>query len=387
MIAAGNDRHFAALCEALDLPGLPEDPRFATNPERVANRDALHDLVAERVATLSVAETLERLERVGVPGGAGPGRGPGGSASADRGARPASPARAPADRGPAAGGPAAQRSTASAWCRAARRPRSARTPRRYCGRPATRSRRSAGSSRPAWSAAHPIPSHRAGRTRDARRTPPLHAPVRNAPDHRLRDQDEQGLGPVRDPGAVVPHHPSEGQHRHRRRERAGRGGGPRRALGQEHRQGLLPGHDRRRAGDPSAREARHRSRQHPLDRAVAPPRRPHRRRGGLRADAERPGAVHAPRVRVLAQRRLVRVPLVHPGRLPRPADRLGAAGRSRRGLRPPRRRHAALLEHAGALARPSLLHGRPCRTPARSCSRSTPRAPPITGRSGRYPAS
>ncbi len=67
MIAAGNDRHFALLCEALDLAGLPEDPRFVTNPERVANRDALHDLLAERVATLSVAETLERLERVGVP--------------------------------------------------------------------------------------------------------------------------------------------------------------------------------------------------------------------------------------------------------------------------------------------------------------------------------
>jgi crotonobetainyl-CoA:carnitine CoA-transferase CaiB-like acyl-CoA transferase len=67
MISAGNDRHFAALCEVLDLPGLPEDPRFATNPERVAHRDEVHDLVAERVATLSVAETLERLERVGVP--------------------------------------------------------------------------------------------------------------------------------------------------------------------------------------------------------------------------------------------------------------------------------------------------------------------------------
>src|SRR5436190_1756629 len=38
MIAAANDRLFRALCEALGLD-LADDPRFATNPDRVARRD------------------------------------------------------------------------------------------------------------------------------------------------------------------------------------------------------------------------------------------------------------------------------------------------------------------------------------------------------------
>ena len=171
MIAAGNDRHFALLCEALDLAGLPEDPRFVTNPERVANRDALHDLLAERVATLSVAE-----------------RSSGWSASAFPAAPVQDVAQVAAHPQTEALGllhplahpqiedcgwwPRRSASTASAWCRAAPRPHSARTPRRYCGRPATRSRRSAGSSRPGVVGSPSIPSHRAGRTRDARRTPP-----------------------------------------------------------------------------------------------------------------------------------------------------------------------------------------------------------------------
>src|ERR687895_2327610 len=40
-VAAGNDRLFARLCEAVGLPDLPADERFATNEARVANVDAL----------------------------------------------------------------------------------------------------------------------------------------------------------------------------------------------------------------------------------------------------------------------------------------------------------------------------------------------------------
>ena len=36
MVAGGNDRLFAALCAALELPELTGDPRFRTNPDRVA---------------------------------------------------------------------------------------------------------------------------------------------------------------------------------------------------------------------------------------------------------------------------------------------------------------------------------------------------------------
>jgi crotonobetainyl-CoA:carnitine CoA-transferase CaiB-like acyl-CoA transferase len=40
-VAVGNDRLFARLCEAIGLPELAADPRFATNEARVANVDAL----------------------------------------------------------------------------------------------------------------------------------------------------------------------------------------------------------------------------------------------------------------------------------------------------------------------------------------------------------
>ena len=41
VLAVGNDRQFAALCEMLGAPELAADPRFATNPARVAHREAL----------------------------------------------------------------------------------------------------------------------------------------------------------------------------------------------------------------------------------------------------------------------------------------------------------------------------------------------------------
>ena len=47
VIAAGNDATFRRLCEALGLPELPRDPRFASNPARVEHRDQLFDLLAQ----------------------------------------------------------------------------------------------------------------------------------------------------------------------------------------------------------------------------------------------------------------------------------------------------------------------------------------------------
>jgi crotonobetainyl-CoA:carnitine CoA-transferase CaiB-like acyl-CoA transferase len=67
MIAAGNDRLFAALAEELGVPELAEDPRYATNPERVARRAELDELVAPRLRTEDTATWLERLRRAGVP--------------------------------------------------------------------------------------------------------------------------------------------------------------------------------------------------------------------------------------------------------------------------------------------------------------------------------
>jgi len=67
MVAAGNDRQFAALCGALDRADLARDPRFASNAERVANREALSAALSERFAQADAATWLEALARAGVP--------------------------------------------------------------------------------------------------------------------------------------------------------------------------------------------------------------------------------------------------------------------------------------------------------------------------------
>jgi len=67
MIAAGNDRLFQALCDALSLADLAHDERFATNADRVANRDALADLLSVQVAVASTEECVELLRAAGIP--------------------------------------------------------------------------------------------------------------------------------------------------------------------------------------------------------------------------------------------------------------------------------------------------------------------------------
>jgi crotonobetainyl-CoA:carnitine CoA-transferase CaiB-like acyl-CoA transferase len=67
MIAAGNDGLFGRLCETLGVPELASDPRFATNPDRLARREELAGLVQSRLADKPLAEVLARLEQAGVP--------------------------------------------------------------------------------------------------------------------------------------------------------------------------------------------------------------------------------------------------------------------------------------------------------------------------------
>ncbi|WP_299842837.1 CaiB/BaiF CoA-transferase family protein [uncultured Paracoccus sp.] len=69
IIACGNDRQFAALCRVLGLEGLAEEPDFATNPARVAHRDALTPRLSARTALRPKAELIAALEAAGVPGG------------------------------------------------------------------------------------------------------------------------------------------------------------------------------------------------------------------------------------------------------------------------------------------------------------------------------
>jgi crotonobetainyl-CoA:carnitine CoA-transferase CaiB-like acyl-CoA transferase len=56
MVTAGNDRLFVSLCRVLDLAGLPGDPAYAHNADRVANRTALHELLEDRFKERSAVE-------------------------------------------------------------------------------------------------------------------------------------------------------------------------------------------------------------------------------------------------------------------------------------------------------------------------------------------
>src|SRR5260370_12522796 len=69
IIAAGNNGQFSKLCEILDLPDLPRDPRFATTKDRNRNRDALRPLLVERLRTRTANEWFRRLIAAGVPCG------------------------------------------------------------------------------------------------------------------------------------------------------------------------------------------------------------------------------------------------------------------------------------------------------------------------------
>ncbi|TMJ16115.1 MAG: CoA transferase [Alphaproteobacteria bacterium] len=69
IVAVGNDRQFARLCEILGLAELPQDERFATNPARVVNRVELLLILERAMALRGRAEFSEALEAAGIPAG------------------------------------------------------------------------------------------------------------------------------------------------------------------------------------------------------------------------------------------------------------------------------------------------------------------------------
>jgi crotonobetainyl-CoA:carnitine CoA-transferase CaiB-like acyl-CoA transferase len=68
-IAAANQKLWIAFAKALGREAWLEDPRFASNPERVRNRDVLLPLVAARLQEKTCAEWMERLVAAAVPCG------------------------------------------------------------------------------------------------------------------------------------------------------------------------------------------------------------------------------------------------------------------------------------------------------------------------------
>ena len=69
IIAVGNDGQFRNLCGVLGMSTLADDPDYATNRARVAHRETLVALIAERTRAFSRAELLKALEAAGVPAG------------------------------------------------------------------------------------------------------------------------------------------------------------------------------------------------------------------------------------------------------------------------------------------------------------------------------
>jgi crotonobetainyl-CoA:carnitine CoA-transferase CaiB-like acyl-CoA transferase len=69
IIAIGNDRQFARLAEICGHPEWSRDDRFASNGARVANREAIVELVSDAIRQKPAIDWLDRLEAAGIPAG------------------------------------------------------------------------------------------------------------------------------------------------------------------------------------------------------------------------------------------------------------------------------------------------------------------------------
>ncbi|ODT31583.1 MAG: CoA-transferase [Kaistia sp. SCN 65-12] len=67
ILAVGNDGQFRKFCAAIGLEHLADDPAFATNAARVANRAGLREKIVEALAALTRDELLPKLEAAHVP--------------------------------------------------------------------------------------------------------------------------------------------------------------------------------------------------------------------------------------------------------------------------------------------------------------------------------
>jgi formyl-CoA transferase len=69
LVAVGNDSQYRRFCDFLGRPDLAQDPAFATNPARLANRDRLIPLLEAEVARFTRDEVIAGLEARKVPVG------------------------------------------------------------------------------------------------------------------------------------------------------------------------------------------------------------------------------------------------------------------------------------------------------------------------------
>lgn len=70
LIGISNDRLFQRLCVAIGQPSLMDDPRFASNAERVRHRDALDGEIARLLKNRNTGDWLAHFEEAGIPASA-----------------------------------------------------------------------------------------------------------------------------------------------------------------------------------------------------------------------------------------------------------------------------------------------------------------------------
>jgi crotonobetainyl-CoA:carnitine CoA-transferase CaiB-like acyl-CoA transferase len=67
--AIGSDRHFAGLCDFLNIPQLAADARFIRNSDRVQNRTELFALLQNEIRKQAAEEITHAMERLAIPAG------------------------------------------------------------------------------------------------------------------------------------------------------------------------------------------------------------------------------------------------------------------------------------------------------------------------------
>ena len=67
MVLCGNDAMFRRVAEVIGRPEIADDPRFATNPARVENQDAVHAMIGDSLAQQNRDVWIERFETASVP--------------------------------------------------------------------------------------------------------------------------------------------------------------------------------------------------------------------------------------------------------------------------------------------------------------------------------
>jgi len=66
-IAVGSEKLWFAFCRAIERPDLEQRPEYATNAERIRNRETLEPLLEDVFRARPVAEWITRLQAAGIP--------------------------------------------------------------------------------------------------------------------------------------------------------------------------------------------------------------------------------------------------------------------------------------------------------------------------------